>query len=79
MKTPYLDNEINFLESSKNKGEISLYGLKKLEEYKSIKEKLSSVPEDEAIIKMANGVELKVPKKSNPNGLRSSAPPPKTD
>ena len=41
MKTPYLDKEIEYLESIKKAGEISFYSSKKLEEYKEAKKQLS--------------------------------------
>lgn len=46
MKIPYLDNEINYLVSLRNKGELSFYGSKKLEEYNAIKDKLSTITTD---------------------------------
>lgn len=41
METPYLDKEIEYLESLKKAGEISFYSSKKLEEYKEAKKQLS--------------------------------------
>lgn len=37
MKTPYLDKEIQLLESYKKEGTASFYQLRKLEEYQEIK------------------------------------------
>lgn len=41
METPYLEKEIQYLESIKKSGEISFYSSKKLEEYKEAKKQLS--------------------------------------